>query len=164
MKGNSKFSKKENFMEKFKNRIPPAFLTLLFLVLNYILSFYFVEIVIPYKYFFTTLLLFLGFYIIIRSSRLFAKAKTSINPLRPHKSTFLITNDIYKYSRNPMYFGYLLILLSSSVYLGNVLSIFIIPLFIFIINFIQIKPEEEALKDLFGPNYDEYLLKVRRWI
>ena len=63
-----------------------------------------------------------------------------------------------------MYFGYLLILLSSSVYLGNVISIIIIPLFIFIINFIQIIPEEETLKDLFGPNYDEYLSKVRRWI
>ena len=151
-------------MDKFKNKIPPTILTLLFLIFNYILSFNFLKIDIPYKYFFTTLLLFLGFYIIIRSSRLFAKAKTSINPLRPHKSTFLITNDIYKYSRNPMYFGYLLILLSSSVYLGNVLSIFIIPLFIFIINFIQIKPEEEALKDLFGPRYDEYLSNVRRWI
>ena len=151
-------------MEKFKNKIPLTFLTLLFLVLNFILSFYFEEIDIPYKYFFTTLLLIVGFYIIIRSSRLFAKAKTSINPLRPHKSTSLITNDIYKYSRNPMYFGFLLIILSSSVYLGNVISIFIIPLFIFTINFLQIIPEEEALKDLFGPRYDEYLSKVRRWI
>ena len=137
---------------------------MLFLIFNYILSFNFLKIDIPYKYFFTTLLLILGFYIIIRSSRLFAQAKTSIDPLRPFKSTSLITNDIYKYSRNPMYFGYLLILLSSSVYLGNVISIIIIPLFIFIINFIQIIPEEETLKDLFGPNYDEYLSKVRRWI
>ena len=63
-----------------------------------------------------------------------------------------------------MYFGYLLILLSSSIYLGTLLSVIIIPLFIFIINFIQIKPEEQALKDLFGPNHDEYLLKGRRWI
>ena len=151
-------------MNKFKNKIPPTILTLLFLVFNYILSFNSLKIEIPYKYFFTTLLFILGLYIIFRSSRLFAKSKTSIDPLRPFKSTSLITNDIYKYSRNPMYFGYLLILLSSSVYLGNVISIIIIPLFIFIINFIQIIPEEETLKDLFGPNYDEYLSKVRRWI
>lgn len=151
-------------MDKFKNKIPPTLLTLLFLVLNYILSFNSLKIEIPYKYFFTTLILILGLYVIIRSSRLFAKTKTSIDPLRPFKSTYLITNDIYKYSRNPMYFGYLLILLSSSVYLGNVISIIIIPLFIFIINFIQIIPEEETLKDLFGPNYDEYLSNVRRWI
>ena len=151
-------------MDKFKNRIPPTILTLLFLIFNYILSFNFPKIYIPYKFFFTTLLLIFGFYIIIRSSRLFAQAKTSINPLRPFKSTSLITNDIYKYSRNPMYFGYLLIILGSSVYLGNVISIIIIPLFIFTINFLQIIPEEEALKDLFGPRYDEYLIKVRRWI
>ena len=151
-------------MDKFKNKIPPTILTLLFLIFNYILSFNFLKIDVPYKYFCTTLLLILGFYIIIRSSRLFAQAKTSIDPLRPFKSTSLITNDIYKYSRNPMYFGYLLILLSSSDYLGNVITIIIIPLFIFIINYIQIIPEEETLKDLFGPNYDEYLLKVRRWI
>ena len=100
----------------------------------------------------------------MRSSRLFAQAKTNIDPLRPFKSTSLITNDIYKYSRNPMYFGYLLIILGSSVYLGNVISIIFIPLFIFTINFLQITPEEEALKDLYGPRYDEYLSKVRRWI
>ena len=158
------FLDKKKIMENFKNKIPPTILTLLFLIFNYILSFNFLKIDIPYKYFCTTLLLILGFYIIIRSSRLFAQAKTSIDPLRPFKSTSLITNDIYKYSRNPMYFGYLLILLSSSVYLGNVISIIIIPLFIFIINFIQIIPEEETLKDLFGPTYDEYLSKVRRWI
>ena len=151
-------------MDKFKNKIPPTILTLLFLIFNYILSFNFLKIDIPYKYFFTTLLFFIGFYIVIRSSRLFAQAKTSIDPLRPFKSTSLITNDIYKYSRNPMYFGYLLIILGSSVYLGNVLSIIIIPLFIFTINFSQIIREEEALKDLFGPSYDEYLSKVRRWI
>ena len=151
-------------MDKFKNKIPPTILTLLFLIFNYILNFNSLKIDIPNRYFFTTLLLILGLYIIIRSSRLFAKAKTSLDPLRPFKSTSLITNDIYKYSRNPMYFGYLLIILGSSVYLGNVLSIIIIPLFIFTINFSQIIPEEEALKDLFGPSYDEYLSNVRRWI
>ena len=155
-------------MDQFKNKIPPTILTLLFLIFNYIISFNisfnFLKIDIPYKYFFTTLLLILGFYIIIRSSRLFAQAKTSIDPLRPFKSTSLITNDIYKYSRNPMYFGYLLIILGSSVYLGNIISIIIIPLFIFTINFLQIIPEEEALKDIYGPRYDEYLSKVRRWI
>ena len=158
------FLDKKNFMDKFKNKIPPTILTLLFLIFNYIISFNYLKIDIPYKYFFTTLLLILGFYIIIRSSRLFAQAKTTIDPLRPFKSTYLITNDIYKYSRNPMYFGYLLIILSSSVYLGNLISIIIIPLFIFTINFLQIIPEEETLKDLFGPTYDEYLSKVRRWI
>ena len=151
-------------MDKFKNKIPPTILTLLFLIFNYILSFNFLKIDIPYKYFFTTLILILGFYIIIRSSRLFAQAKTTIDPLSPFKSTSLITNDIYKYSRNPMYFGYLLIILGSSLYLGNVISIIIIPLFIFTINFLQIIPEEEALKDIYGPRYDEYLSKVRRGI
>ena len=151
-------------MDKFKNKTPPTILTLLFLIFNYIFNFNSLKIDIPNRYFFTTLLLIFGFYIIIRSSRLFAKAKTSIDPLRPFKSTSLITNDIYKYSRNPMYFGYLLIILGSSVYLGNVISIIIIPLFIFTVNFLQIIPEEEALKDIYGPRYDEYLSKVRRWI
>ena len=150
-------------MDKFKNKIPPTILTLLFLIFNYILSFNFPKIYIPYKFFFTTLLLIFGFYIVIRSSRLFAQAKTSIDPLRPFKSTSLITNDIYKYSRNPMYLGYLLIIIGSSVYLGNVISIIIISLFIFTINFLQIIPEEETLKDIYGPRYDEYLSKVRRW-
>ena len=152
-------------MDKFKNKMPPKILIVLFLIFNYILIFNYLKINIPYKYFFTTLLLIVGFYIIIQSSRLFAKAKTILDPLRPFKSTTLITNDIFKYSRNQMYFGYLLIILSSSVYLGNVISIIIIiPLFIFTINFLQIIPEKEVLKDLFGPSYDEYFSNVRRWI
>ena len=124
-------------MDKFKNKTPPTILTLLFLIFNYIFNFNSLKIDIPNRYFFTTLLLIFGFYIIIRSSRLFAQTKTSIDPLRPFKSTSLITNDIYKYSRNPMYFGYLLLILSSSVYLGNIISIIIIPLFIFTINLLD---------------------------
>ena len=137
---------------------------MLFLTLNYILGLHFLKINIPCRYFFSTLLFIIGFYLVIRSGRLFAKANTIIDPLRPFKSIYLITNDIYKYSCNPMYVGYLLILLSSSIYLGKVISIIIIPLFIFIINCIQIIPEKEALKEFFGPNYDEYQIKVRRYM
>ena len=36
--------------------------------------------------------------------------------------------------------------------------------YIFLINFLQIIPEEEALLEIFGEEYEEYKKNVRRWI
>ena len=42
----------------------------------------------------------------------FRKAKTTVTPLHPDKASSLVTIGIYQYTRNPMYFGLLLILFS----------------------------------------------------
>jgi protein-S-isoprenylcysteine O-methyltransferase Ste14 len=44
------------------------------------------------------------------------------------------------------------------------LGIIINIVFIFLINFLQIIPEEEALLEIFGEEYEEYKKNVRRWI
>ncbi|NRA55525.1 MAG: isoprenylcysteine carboxylmethyltransferase family protein [Gammaproteobacteria bacterium] len=93
----------------------------------------------------------------------FFKAKTTINPLSLGAST-LITHGLYQYSRNPMYLGMLFILSGWACYLGALSALLILPLFVLVINQLQIKPEEVKLQQLFGQEYLQYCDKVRRWL
>ena len=94
----------------------------------------------------------------------FRKAKTTVTPLHPDKASSLVTIGIYQYSRNPMYFGLFLILFSIGVYLQNIASMFVLPIYVWFISKNQIIPEEAALHKLFGEEYTYYQDKVSRWI
>jgi protein-S-isoprenylcysteine O-methyltransferase Ste14 len=59
---------------------------------------------------------------------------------------------MYKLSRNPMYLGFLLVLVGWAVFLSNALAFVFVPAFIFYMNRFQIEPEEKALAGKFGKN------------
>ncbi|MEM7256457.1 MAG: isoprenylcysteine carboxylmethyltransferase family protein [Pseudomonadota bacterium] len=94
----------------------------------------------------------------------FRKAKTTINPLSPQNSSSVVTTGIYRYSRNPMYLGMLLLLIALGIYLGKLSPWVMPPLFIWLINQWQIKPEEKILTGMFGESYQDYMNNVRRWL
>ncbi|MEP4891293.1 MAG: isoprenylcysteine carboxylmethyltransferase family protein [Aliiglaciecola sp.] len=94
----------------------------------------------------------------------FRKANTTVDPRNPHKSQRLVDTGIYKFSRNPMYLGFLCLILCWWLLLKNFTSFIFIPIFIIYINQYQIKPEEDALNKKFGRLYSEYCKRVRRWI
>lgn len=103
----------------------------------------------------------LGLYLIISPHFLLEKNNT---PENFTKSTCLVKNGLYKYSRNPMYLGFVVLLIGLSFSLGNLIS-FISPILFFnIINWMFIPYEEEKMKDEIGKEYLEYKKKVRRWI
>lgn len=94
----------------------------------------------------------------------FVKAKTTVNPHKPDTATFVVTRGIYRLTRNPMYLGMLLLLLSWAIVLSNVAAALFLPLFTLFINRYQIRPEEAALIAKFGSQYSAYARAVRRWI
>ncbi|MBN9669733.1 methyltransferase family protein [Roseibium aggregatum] len=94
----------------------------------------------------------------------FYRRKTTFNPMSPGEATTLVTEGIYRLSRNPMYLGLLFLLLALSVYWGTLAALVIVPGFVWYMNEFQIKPEEASLRDLFGEAYEDYLTRVRRWI
>jgi len=94
----------------------------------------------------------------------FASNKTTVNPHKPENSSSVVKNGVYKYTRNPMYLGLLIVLISCAIYFGSGYSLLMIPIFIWYMNTYQIKPEEEMLVQLFGDEYRGYKQKVRRWI
>lgn len=94
----------------------------------------------------------------------FVHAKTTADPRRPHQTSTLVTSGIYRYTRNPMYLGLLLILTSWGLYLGNLLSGLFLVVFIAYMTRYQIIPEERLLQEKFGDKFRNYRAAVRRWV
>jgi protein-S-isoprenylcysteine O-methyltransferase Ste14 len=94
----------------------------------------------------------------------FRQARTTVNPMKPESSSSLVVTGIYKLTRNPMYLGFLSVLLGWAIFLSNSLSFLLLPAFIFYMNRFQIEPEERALTSLFGQEFVAYKSRVRRWI
>lgn len=94
----------------------------------------------------------------------FLLRKTTPNPIDVHAASELVTNGLYRISRNPMYLGMLLLLAGLAVYLGNALSFVLCGAFVWYLNEFQIKPEEHAMENLFGAQFIAYRARVRRWI
>ena len=92
----------------------------------------------------------------------FRKRNTPVIPFRT--TTYLVTEGPYRFSRNPMYFGLVLILLGIAICLATPGPFFIIPLFMLVIHWRFIAREEEALEKQFGAQYRAYCRQVRRWI
>jgi protein-S-isoprenylcysteine O-methyltransferase Ste14 len=94
----------------------------------------------------------------------FRRAKTTVNPMKPDSSSALVVTGIYRLTRNPMYLGFLWILLGWGIFLSNVLAFLALPVFVLYMNRFQIEPEERALTRLFGQTFVTYVNHVRRWI
>jgi protein-S-isoprenylcysteine O-methyltransferase Ste14 len=94
----------------------------------------------------------------------FRRAKTTVNPMKPNSTSSLIVSGIYKYTRNPMYLGFVLVLLGWAAFLSNLAALALLPAFVVYINRFQIVPEEHVLASLFPHEYPAYRAKVRRWV
>jgi len=119
---------------------------------------------VPYQFETRTLVTLTGIAFVVIAIVQFAKLKTTVNPLEPQKSTSLSTGGVYRITRNPMYLGLAIILLGWCIHLGNPLNLLCIAGFILLLTQLQIKPEEAALRKLFGEEYEAYCSRVRRWI
>ncbi len=106
----------------------------------------------------------IGAVILLASLGTFRKSATTVNPIHPGAATSLVTGGLYRYTRNPMYLSFALLLAAGSLALGN-LAAFVIPvLFVMVMTEGQIKLEERILRNLFGRQYENYCRQTRRWI
>tara|TARA_X000000950_G_C13765004_1_gene598493 strand:+ start:537 stop:980 length:444 start_codon:yes stop_codon:yes gene_type:complete len=145
-------------------KIPPPVIVLILVVSNFLSSKKIDIINIPNQTLVSIIILLIGVFILIVPVSKFIKSKTTVNPIKFKKVNKLITSGIYKYSRNPMYLGFLMIVISTSIYYLNIFSIITPILFYFWINRYQIKREEIFLREKFGKEYLLYTTKTRRWI
>lgn len=93
----------------------------------------------------------------------FYRGGTSVNPMAPEAATALVSRGIYRYSRNPMYLGDLLLLAAWTVQLGAPLDLAVLAGFVWYMNRFQIRPEEAALTRHFGDVYRHYCAQAPRW-
>jgi protein-S-isoprenylcysteine O-methyltransferase Ste14 len=147
-----------------ETKIPPPIVTLLFGLSIYFSRGIFQAVEVKYSFYIAILLLILGLTVLISAVSLFRKDKTTVNPLSPEQATKLVTDGIFKYSRNPMYLGMAFILGSIAVFFNLIGGIILIALFYFYITKFQIIPEERAMSNLFSQDFDKYKQITRRWI
>lgn len=94
----------------------------------------------------------------------FRKARTTVNPMAPETASVIVNTGVYRFTRNPMYLGFLLALVAWAIFLGNFVSALLPVLFVAYMNRFQIAPEERALRARFGESYAAYVRSVRRWL
>jgi protein-S-isoprenylcysteine O-methyltransferase Ste14 len=93
----------------------------------------------------------------------FSKARTTIDPLAPHKTTSLVTSGVFARSRNPIYVADALLVTAHAVWLGRPIALLGIPALAAVLH-PQIRAEEKALTTRFGREYESYLAHVPRWV
>jgi protein-S-isoprenylcysteine O-methyltransferase Ste14 len=94
----------------------------------------------------------------------FRQARTSVNPVDLSKTSRLVSDGIFRITRNPMYLGLTLLLTGWAVWLGGASPWLVPPLFVIVITLVQIIPEEQMLGRMFGEQYLVYQRRVARWI
>ena len=73
-------------------------------------------------------------------------------------------SGIYAYSRNPIYLGVLLWMISGALFFDKTWIMIMAFILIFFMNKVVIEKEEAYLEEKFGEDYLAYKQKVRRWI
>lgn len=92
------------------------------------------------------------------------RAHTTIDPFHPERASHLVTDGIYRFSRNPIYLGDALLLTGVASWLGQPLGLLAVGLFLLFIDRFQIRGEEEALTRHFGEQFSRYRQQTRRWL
>ena len=111
---------------------------------------------------FGVILILLGLVSAISAAGLFRKADTGIVPFSEART--LVTTGAFRFSRNPMYLGMVLVLLGTACAIGTVSGLLVTPIFMLIIELRFIRPEERMLREVFGAEFEDYCRRVRRWL
>lgn len=153
-------------MRILENRIPPPLVTALAGLLMWAVAEQTARSTLPnaLQWGMVAILLVSGASVCLAGVLSFRRARTTVNPLKPETASSLVIAGIYHYTRNPMYLGMLLLLLSWSVYLASLWALLLVPFYVLYLNRFQIVPEERALFALFGTAYADYMARVRRWL
>jgi protein-S-isoprenylcysteine O-methyltransferase Ste14 len=118
----------------------------------------------PGRPFVSAALLVLGVAIMLLGVLAFRRASTTVDPRSPESTSRIVRSGIYRFTRNPMYLGMLVTLIAWLGWLSNVGAALVPALYGLYITRWQIVPEERALTEKFGAEYEAYRNSVRRWL
>ncbi len=93
---------------------------------------------------------------------LFRNRRTPVYPTTT--PTTLVTSGPFRFTRNPMYLGILLILIALVFLLGSLPMLVSPLLFLLVMNLYYLPFEEAKMEKLFGDSYTSYRQRVRRWL
>ena len=96
------------------------------------------------------------------SFKRFRVSGTSVIPVRP--TTVIVMEGPYRFTRNPMYLGMLLLYVGVACWLGFLWPLVLAPVLVWLITVSVIGREERYLNRKFGDEYRQYQTRVRRWL
>ncbi len=106
--------------------------------------------------------LLIGVALNLIADRDFKRYQTTVKPYE--ESATLLTEGVYRYSRHPMYLGFVLILLGISLLLGSISPYVVVLIFSILMELVFIRVEEDMLNETFQEEWRQYKSKVRKWI
>lgn len=92
----------------------------------------------------------------------FRHANTAVVPFRP--TTAIVSSGPFRFTRNPLYLGFVLIYIGASLAANTLWPLFMLPLAILVLLHGVVKREERYLERKFGTAYTDYRARVRRWM
>jgi protein-S-isoprenylcysteine O-methyltransferase Ste14 len=98
----------------------------------------------------------------LSGARLFSRVGTNIKTF--NKPDHLVTSGLFRFTRNPMYLGFALLLVGFAIGLGTATPFIVVAAFFVITNLWYIPYEEKKMEETFGAAYLEYKARTRRWI
>ena len=104
----------------------------------------------------------IGIGLAVAGSRQIDRAQTEINTFGQPRQ--LVTAGLFRFTRNPMYLGFLDLLLGTALALNSAYALVPALAFFAPAQFWYIPFEERRMVQTFGPAYDAYRHRVRRWI
>lgn len=105
--------------------------------------------------------LLLGIGLLIAGSGRFRQVGTNIKTF--DEPDVMVTDGPFRFSRNPMYLGFLLLLLGAAVLMGALTPLLGPALFALAAQLWYIPFEERTMHAKFGDTYRDYVRRVRRW-
>ena len=92
----------------------------------------------------------------------FKQSGIAICPTAP--TAGLITNGVYKYTRNPMYLGMVMMMFGVALFFGSFPYYLAAATLFAILHWVFCPYEESKLRSTFGEHYLAYTDTARRWI
>lgn len=111
-----------------------------------------------------SLVFIFGVLIAIAGVVTFKLAKTTTNPISIGNTSSLVTHGIYRFTRNPMYLGMLMVILAFIIKTGHIAGLVFAIAFVAYMTRFQIKPEERMLRKIFTDQYTDYMKRTRPWL
>lgn len=94
---------------------------------------------------------------------LFRREGAEVNPTSVANRKLVIGGP-YRFTRNPMYLGLVIVTLGIAVWVGA-WPMFAAPIGVFVTaNWVHIPFEEAKMRRQFATGFDDYVRRVRRWI
>jgi protein-S-isoprenylcysteine O-methyltransferase Ste14 len=103
-----------------------------------------------------------GVWLNLSADQSFKHENTTVKPFQ--ESSTLVTAGVFQYTRNPIYLGFVLILLGEAILLGSISPFIVVAIFPVLIVRVFIRVEEQMLAERFADRWREYATRVGRWL